>query len=384
MHNRNTAITALIDGFNSRFERFGLALTHADAVIGESRYVDNGDDGYYYGLHYRFDEDTDSVFLDYYFWEDHRTEPEHTRLRPDGHERDLPVQSPGYSYPSTATDEEKRKREQEYYAENRRISGMLCAKGFWDESPRELAPVQVAYVSRCDTAGVWRTTEEYAFYWLGNYDKALGAAMWLVDDYLERIYRHGMGVDELLASYRSNGPDPFLRYEDRALAQAANPVSAWFVIYQPLPFNAWGYAETVARRLCGLPEGESSRSLSYLVGRYDRYDRHRMESQLLLNRGVRLVRDVSEGRVTMPAGSIGQISPGSLPVDTDKYDYSREAPVMFDPPPQSLWRRIVDTISCRTVARKEVVMAVPYTAMEVVESDAEYAAKLDDIYGEIR
>lgn len=87
----------------------------------------------------------------------------------------------------------------------------------------ENAPVQVVYVSRRDEYGTWITTEEQIFEWRGNYDESLGAAVRLVDDALASLHRYGMTVDELLALYRACGPDPYIRYENRSLARAANP-----------------------------------------------------------------------------------------------------------------------------------------------------------------
>jgi len=385
MSNREADITRLLAIFNGRFERFGLALTSDDYIPGESRFFDNGDEAFPTGIDYRFGEDTDGLFLDYYFCENYRTEPDHARLYPDGSEKDLPTMSPGYRSSSTATEEEKRQLEEEYYTENRKIRGMLHAKGFCTEYLDEDAPaVQVVYVCRRDTHGNWATADKIEFAWLGNHDDALGAAMWLVDDYLEQTYRHGMGLDELLARYRLHGPDPFIIYENRSLARAANPVSAWFLICQPIPFNAWGYAEEVARRLCGEPEREISRSLASWQGRYDRYDRHCMEAQLFLNRAVRVTRDIDDGKTCITAGSVGKIAAHNRQVDTDQYDYTRETPVMFESPLRLPWRRAVDFVFGKINRDEPVVMAIPYDALEFVESDAEYAAEIDETYREIR
>lgn len=370
-------VKCLVDVFNERFSRYDMALTAEDVERG-SGVIDNGDDGWPLDVPYRFGTDAAGEYLDYYFWYSyHQMVPDHIRIRCDLRDEMLPVQDPCYSYPPDATEEEKTRREQEHYASNRRIGGMLCAKGFESSRIKENVPVQVVYVSRRDESGAWITKEELTFEWRGNYDEALGAAMWLVDDAMASLYRHGMNSEELMALYRASGPDPYIRYEDRLLAQAANPPSAWFFIYQPIPFNAWGYAETVCHRLCSTPIMEPSVSLTGWQGRYDRYDRHRMESQLFLDRSVRLTCDLPVGDTVIPIGRNGEIG-------TYEYDYVSGVPVIFALEPLSLWRRIFNFYFDVQDRRTPLALAVPYDALEFVESDAVYSAYLDEVFAEIR
>ncbi|MFZ4859305.1 MAG: hypothetical protein ACOYL3_23250 [Desulfuromonadaceae bacterium] len=377
-------VKCLVEIFNDRFSKHDLILTDEDIERGSGE-IENGDDGWPLQVPYRFGADADGDYLDYYFsFSYHQMVPDHYRIRCDRRDEQLPVVAPFYSYPSEATEEEKTRRKQEYHAENSRISGMLCAKGFESSSIRNDKPVLAVYVSRRDADGIWVTKEELTFICGDNYIDALGAAMWIVDDALASLHRHNMTADELLALYRAFGPDPYIRYENRPLARAANPISASFVIYQPIPFNAWGYAELSANRLCGTPLEEPSRSLAGWQRRYDCYDKHRMESQLFLNRVVRLTQDIFAGNSAMPAGSIGKIAPHGRLVDTDTFDYIVAIPVMFEPTPLPLWRQLANYLFDRPGGHEPLIVAVPYDALEFVESDAVYAAYLDEVYAEIR
>lgn len=373
-------VKCLVEIFNERFRIYDLILTAEDVERG-SGVIENGDDGWPLELPYRFGVDADGDYIDYYFsYSYHQMTPDHIRIRCDHRDEQLPVQEPGYSYPSDTTEKEKTRRGQEHYTENRRISGMLCAKGFEPSQKKENVPVQVVYVSRRDKNGAWITTEEMNFEWRGNYDEALGAAMWLVDDALLSLHRHGMTAAELLMLYRTSGPDPYIRYENRSLARAANPISAGFVIYQPIPFNAWGYAETASHRLCGSPLAEPSRTLAGWQGRYDRFDKQRMESQLFLDRTVWLNRDIRHSEIWLLEGATGKITGHNRYVDTDNYNYSCEVPVMFEVNTLPFWERMLNCFRSDT----PLVVAVPFDAIEFAESDEVYSAHLDEVFAEIR
>ncbi len=244
----------------------------------------------------------------------------------------------------------------------------------------ENAPVQVVYVSRRDENGTWITTEELTFEWRGKYDESLGAVLRLIDNALATLHRHGMAADELMALYRVVGPDPYIRYENRSLARAANPISASFVIYQPIPFNAWGYAEVASHKLCGTSLDEPSRSLDGWKGRFDRFDKHRMESQLFLNRTVWINRDIFHDENCLLEGATGIIAGHSRDVDTDSYNFSCEVPVLFDPERLPFRERMSYSFQRNT----PLVVAVPYESLEFAESDAMYAVYLDEEYAGIR
>lgn len=313
-------VKCLVDIFNERFSRYDLTLTAEDVERG-SGVIQNGDDGWPLDVAYRFGADADGEYLDYYFWYSyHQNIPDHIRIRAD----------------------------------------------------------------RRDADGAWITMEELTFEWRSNYDEALGAAMWLVDDALTGFYRHGMTADKLMSLYRSTGPDPYIRYEDRSLARAANPISAWFFIYQPIPFNAWGYAEVVSNRLCGASVKEPSLSLAGWQGRYDRYDKHRMEAQLFLDRKVRLTRDIPAGDAVIPAGSTGNTSEYDYFDSRDAIDYTRQVPVIFDQKTLPSWRRALNMVLGIGDRRETLDLAVPYDALEFVEGDTIYSANLDKVYAEIR
>lgn len=378
------SLHSLVAVFNEQFDRYGLALTPEDVALGSGD-IENGDDCLPLVLSYRFGKDADGEFLDYYFsLSYHQGYPDHIRMRKGQRDEKLPIESPYFTYPADATEEYKARLEEVYCSENRRIFGMLCAKGFEKSHVRDTVPVQVVYVSRRGSDGNWNTTEELVFPWNGNYAAALGAATWLVDDALASLHRHGMTAAELLALYRAGGPDPYIRYEDRSLAQAANPISACYVIYQPIPFNSWGYAETAAHRLCGTPLAEQSRALACWQGRYDRYNRQRMESQLFLDRRVKLTRDICRCRITLPAGREGKIAGHGIHVESARFDYRCEAPVIFVREQLPLWRQVLNAAFGLTERREPLVVAIPYDAMEFAESDAVYAAHLEAVYAEIR
>ena len=370
-------VKCLVDVFNERFSRYDMALTAEDVERGSGVIDNDGDDnGWPLEVPYRFGTDAEGDYLEYNFSFSYHQDPEHIRIRSGRLDEWLPSYGAGSWHSSVAKNEEILRLDQENDTANRPIFVNLTAKGRTIEN----VPVQVVYVSRRDENGVWITTEEMNFEWRGNYNEALGAAMWLVKHTLECLHRHGMTADELLSLYRVSGPDPYIRYEDRLLAQAANPLSAWFFIYQPIPFNAWGYAETVCHRLCSTPIMEPSLSLSGWQGRYDRYDRHRMESQLFLDRNVRLTCDLPLGDTVIPAGRNGKISKHNH--DTD--DYGCEVPVIFALEPLSLWRRIFNFYFDVQDRRTPLALAVPYDALEFVESDAVYSAYLDEVFAEIR
>lgn len=372
-------VKCLVEIFNERFSKYDLILTAEDVERG-SGVIENGDDGWPLEVPYRFGTDADGDYLEYEFSFSYHQDPEHIRIRSGRLDEWLPIYGPGSWHSSDVTKEEILRLEQVNDTANRPIFVNLTAKGRTIEN----VPAQVVYVSRRDENGAWITTEEMNFEWRGNYDDALGAAMWLVKDALESLHRHGMTADELLTLYRASGSDPYIRYEYRSLARAANPVSAWYIIYQPIPFNAWGYAETASHRLCGTPLEEPSRSLAEWQGRYDRYEKERMESQLFLNRAVRLTQDIFAGNSAIPAGSIGRIAPHGRLVDTDTFDFIVTAPVMFEPPPLPLWRQLANFLFDRPGGHEPVIVAVPYDALEFMESDAVYAAYLDEVYAEIR
>jgi hypothetical protein len=374
-------VKCLVEKFNDQFSKYDLILYTDDVERGSGVIESGEDDGWPLRMPYRFGADSDGDYLDYYFsFSYHQMVPDHYRIRCDRRNEQLPVEAPFYSYPSDATEEEITRRQQEYHAENSRISGMLCAKGFESSSIRNDKPVLALYVSRRGADGIWVTKEELTFIWGDNYNDALGAVMWIVDDALASLHRHGMTADELLVLYRASGPDPYIRYENRPLARAANPISASFVIYQPIPFNAWGYAEAVARRLCGEPEAEPSRSLTGWQGRYDRYDKERMESQLFLGRSVWLNRDILNGEIWLLEGTTGKIAGHNRYVETDNYNYRCEVPVMFEPKKFPFWKRMLSYFQSDT----PLVVAVPYDALEFGESDALYSVYLDEEYAEIR
>lgn len=376
------SVKELVEAFNERFSKYELVMTAKDVERGIG-VIDNGDDGDGWPLEvpYRFGADEDGDYLDYSFsFSYHQGSPDHIRIRSGRRDQSLPVPGPGGWHSSDAMEEEVSRLEQENYAANRSISGMLAAKGFEPSRTKDNVPVQVVYVSRRNPDGRWITTEELTFEWRGNYDEALGAARWLVEDSLANLHRHGMSADELLALYRACGPDPYIRYEDRLLAMAANPISASLVIYQPIPFNAWGYAEVVSHRLCGTPLEEPSRSLAGWQGRYDRYDKERMESQLFLGRTVWLSRDISHGEIWLLEGATGKIAGHNRYVDTGNYNYACEVPVMFEVNRLPFWERMLNFFRSDT----PLVVAVPYNALEFGESDAVYTAELDEIYAEIR
>lgn len=373
-------LKCLVEIFNERFSKHDLILTTEDVERGNG-IIENGDEGWPLEVSYRFGADADGDYLDYYFsFSCHQGCPDHIRIRSDRRDEQLPIVEPSYSYPSGATEEEKSLREKEYYSSNNRIWGMLCAKGFESSPIRNDKPVLAVYISRRDMDGAWVTNEELTFVWDGDYNAALGAAMWLVDDAVSNLHRHGMTADELLALYRASGPDPFIRYENRSLAQAANPISANFFIYQPIPFNAWGYAETACHKLCGTPLQEPSRSLAGWQGRYDRYDKQRMESQLFLDRKVRILREISIAGHLFPEGSIGTIDM------FEQFDLAMHVPVSFKPEPLPILERVFNCLfdSNNHNHIKELQAAIPYDELEFVESDEVYAAELDKTYAEIR
>jgi len=373
-------VKCLVEKFNEQFSKYDLILTAEDVERG-CGVIENGDDGWPMEVPYRFGTDADGDYLDYYFsFSYHQGYPDHIRIRSDRRDEQLPIQAPFYSYPSDATEEEKSLREKEYHSSNSRIFGMLCAKGFESSSIRNDKPVQAVYVSRRDMDGAWVTNEELTFIWGGDYNASLGAAMWLVDDALATLYRHGMTADELLTLYKASGPDPYIRYENHSLALAANPISASFVIYQPIPFNAWGHAEVTSYRLCGTSLEEPSRSLADWQGRYDRYEKERMESQLFLDRTVWLNRDICHGEIWLLEGATGKIAGHNRYVDTDNYNYSCEVPVMFEVNTLPFWERMLNCFRSDT----PLVVAVPYDAIEFAESDEVFSAHLDEVFAEIR
>jgi hypothetical protein len=371
-------VKCLVEIFNERFSEYDLILTDEDVERG-SGVIESGDDGYPLEVPYRFGVDADGDYLDYYFsYSYHQMFPDHMRIRHNRRDERLPVLEPRSGYPSDATEEEICRLEQDNYAENRRISGMLCAKGFEASQTRENVRVQVVYVSRRDENGTWITTEELTFDWQGNYDEALGAAMWIVDDALSSLHRHGMTADELFALYRVSGPDPYIRYKNPPLATLGYPYSDSFFVYQPLPFNAWGYAEVVSNHLCGTPIDVPSRSLAGWQGRYDRHDKHRMEAQLFLDRKVWLTKDFMAEETVIPAGSSGKIA------EFSDERYSNEVPVMLDLEPLPLWRQIFNFFFDLPDRRTPLVWGVPYDVLEFADSDTVYAAQLDEVFAEIR
>jgi hypothetical protein len=223
--------------------------------------------------------------------------------------------------------------------------------GRFSRSPEERGEeVLVVYVARpCLNNQEQETTEELVTPYGDDAGSVIAHCKQLVDLFLAETHRPGMTPDELYSRYRQEGPDPYIRYEERG-------VSEYFTNSMSVAFNAWGYAECACRTLCGEEPGEPSRSLACWQGRYREYDRTRMMSQLLLWRRVRLTRECSGIIGTFPAGTEGVIGIHDHCIDASTFDWRVEVPVIFD---------VADE-------RSQVTFGIPYDALEFVESDEEY------------
>ncbi|MEH2366293.1 hypothetical protein [Nostoc sp.] len=80
-------------------------------------------------VQYQFGKNEHGQFLDYYA--SHRmTDDSHVRIYESGESESLPSMQSFYFSSEDATEEEKQKAEQEYYAYNRKIQEELKRKGF--------------------------------------------------------------------------------------------------------------------------------------------------------------------------------------------------------------------------------------------------------------
>lgn len=213
--------------------------------------------------------------------------------------------------------------------------------------------VLVVYVVRtCPDNHGQETTEELVTPCSDDTGSVIAHCQQLIDTFLAVTHQPEMTHAELFDRYRSEGPDPYVRYEERG-------TSEFFTNSMSVAFNAWGYAECACRTLCGQELGEPSRSLAHWQGRYQEYDRKRMMSQLLLSRRVRLMRLMREcsGVIgTFPAGTEGTVGMHAYYIGGSTFDWRIELPVIFD---------VADE-------RGQVTFGVPYDALEFVESDEEY------------
>ena len=216
--------------------------------------------------------------------------------------------------------------------------------------PDDVQEVYVVYVARPVIGeAVRQISEEQVFPYAPEFDVVLASCRELIDRFLAEVYRPGMSPNELFTRYRYEGPDPYIRYEERG-------GSEYFTSSMAVSFNALGYAEIACRSLCGQEPGEPSRSLALWKGRYQEFDRKRMESQLLLGRQVRLTRECSGIIGTFPAGIEGIIGMHAYYIGASSFDWSIELPVIFD---------VADE-------RAQATFGVPYDAMEFVEDDEGY------------
>lgn len=214
----------------------------------------------------------------------------------------------------------------------------------------DVEEVYVVYVARPVIGEAERQISEYqVFPYAPEFNVVLASCRELIDRFLAEFYRQGMTPDELFARYRHEGPDPYIRYEERG-------GSEYFTSSIAVSFNAWGYTEIACRSLCGQEPGKPSRSLALWKGRYQAFDRKRMESQLLLRRRVRLTRECSGMIGLFPAGIEGIIGMHAYYIGASCFDWSIELPVIFD---------VADE-------RGQVTFGIPYDALEFVESDEEY------------
>ncbi len=86
-----------------------------------------------WSITYIFDEDEQGKYLDFYA--SHRmTNPRHCRIRENGELEGLPGYREMYSYPENATEEEKKKAEEEYFRHNRKVGEELRRKGLIEDS----------------------------------------------------------------------------------------------------------------------------------------------------------------------------------------------------------------------------------------------------------
>lgn len=241
----------------------------------------------------------------------------------------------------------------------------------------EEAELYVVYVARREPGGDrWDTAEEATFPCSDGFGQAVAWALGLVDSFLAENYKSGMTAGELFARYRQEGPDPYIRYEGRGYR--AQHWAELELLDMAVPFNAWGYADTACRQLCGEEPGESSRSLALWQGRYHSYDRKRMEAQLLLGRQVRLTRDCSGIIGDIPAGTSGVIGMHAHYIEDSIFDWSIELPVILRRGKLSALRRWFGFLYDCPDNREEVTFGIPYAALEFVESDEEYMERLKE------
>jgi len=222
--------------------------------------------------------------------------------------------------------------------------------GRFSRSPEERGEeVFVVYVRTCSDNHEQETTEELVMPYSDDACSVIAHCKQLIDSFLAVTHLPGMTHAELFDRYRSEGPDPYVRYEERG-------ISEFFTNSMSVAFNAWGYAECACRILCGQEAGEPSRSLAHWQGRCQEYDRKRMVSQLLLSRRVRLVRECSGMIGTFPAGTVGTVGMHAHYIGASTFDWRVEVPVVFD---------VADE-------RSQITFGIPYDALEFVESDEEY------------
>lgn len=218
--------------------------------------------------------------------------------------------------------------------------------------------VLVVYVARtCPDNHGQETTEELVTPYSDDTSSLIAHCKQLIDSFLAVTHQPGMTHAELFDRYRSEGPAPYIRYEERG-------VSEFFTNSMSVAFNTWGYAECACRILCGQETGELSRSLAHWQGRYQEYDRKRMMSQLLLSRRVQLVRECSGVIGTFPAGTEGIVGMHAYYIGASTFDWRIELPVILD---------VADE-------RSQVTFGIPYDALEFVESDEEYMQSMRRIH----
>lgn len=247
------------------------------------------------------------------------------------------------------------KRQRKKMVQKRGNSLPPWAGGHFSRSPEERGEeLLVLYVARpCSNNHEQKFVEELVMPYCDDTGGVIEHCKQLVDLFLAETHQPGMTVEELFTQYRSEGPDPYARYEERG-------ASDFFANTKSVRFNAWGYAECVCRTLCGQEPGEPSRSLAHWQGRYQEYDRKRMMSQLLLWRRVRLTRECSGMIGTFPAGTEGTIGMHAYYIGASTFDWRIELPVILD---------VADE-------RGQVTFGIPYDALEFVECDETLMQKL--------
>lgn len=239
----------------------------------------------------------------------------------------------------------------------------------------EEAELYVVYVARLEPGGGrWSTAEEATFPCSDGPGPAVAKAQGIVDSFLAENHTSDMTAGELFARYRQEGPDPYIRYESRG--RRAHHWVELELLNMAVPFNAWGYAETACRQLCGEESGESSCNLALWQGRYHDYDRKRMEAQLLLGRRVRLTRDCSGMIGDFPAGTAGVIGMHAHYIEDSIFDWRVELPVILRRGRLSALRRWFGFLYDLPDNREEVTFGIPYAALEFVESNEKHMERL--------